>query len=176
MKKVLQWELQGMVFIIFLGSFLHFAFELSGGWWPIGIIAAVNESVFEHLKLGIWPAFFYTILESKQVRGDTTNFGVAKAASMYLIPLTIVVLFYSYTTILGHGLLAIDIAIFIIAVVVGQGVSYKLLTSFSLHEKWERVAWLAMLVLLLVTVLFTFFPPHLAIFQDSTTGDYGIPS
>lgn len=97
-------------------------------------------------------------------------------ASMYVILLTIVVLFYSYTTILGHGLLAVDIAIFLIAVIVGQGVSYKLLTSVTIHEKYESAAWAAIFLLLIVTAFFTFYPPHIPLFRDSTTGEYGIPN
>ena len=48
-KSILLWELAGIIFIVVLGSVLHFAFEWSGRWTPIAPIAAVNESVWEHL-------------------------------------------------------------------------------------------------------------------------------
>jgi hypothetical protein len=51
-KSILRWELGGIAFVVILGSVLHFAFEWSGRAIPIGPIAAVNESVWEHLKLG----------------------------------------------------------------------------------------------------------------------------
>ncbi|MEM4188473.1 MAG: DUF6512 family protein, partial [Candidatus Hadarchaeum sp.] len=61
-KKLFYWTIAGTFFIIFFGSFLHFAFELSGNFRPLALIAAVNESTWEHLKLAFWPAFiFYAI-------------------------------------------------------------------------------------------------------------------
>jgi glycerol uptake facilitator-like aquaporin len=50
-KKVLIYEIVGTLFIIFLGSALHFTYELSGKLAIVGAFSAVNESVWEHLKL-----------------------------------------------------------------------------------------------------------------------------
>lgn len=64
MKSVFRWELGGIIFIVVLGSLLHFVYGLSGYWHPIGIIAAVNESVWEHLKLGFWPTVIFPLLNT----------------------------------------------------------------------------------------------------------------
>ncbi|MCJ7665514.1 MAG: DUF6512 family protein, partial [Actinobacteria bacterium] len=56
-KKLLTWEMLGILFAFILGSLLHFTFELSGSWGPMALISGVNESVWEHLKIGFWPAF-----------------------------------------------------------------------------------------------------------------------
>ena len=45
-------ELAGIVFIVFLGSFLHFTFELSGNNPVVALFSAVNESVWEHFEIG----------------------------------------------------------------------------------------------------------------------------
>ena len=50
-KTVSIYELIGMVFIFFLGSALNFTFALSGNQPIVGAFSAVNESVWEHLKL-----------------------------------------------------------------------------------------------------------------------------
>jgi len=173
-KSILRWELGGIVFIVVLGSLLHFAFEWSGRAIPIAPIAAVNESVWEHLKLGFWPALVYAVLEYSRFGKSANNFFFAKTLGIYLIPITIVVLFYSYTAILGHDLLIVDIAIFVVAVIVGQLVSYKLLTASPLPERLNRFAPIALAVLGILFVLFTFYPPQLPLFRDSGTGAYGI--
>jgi protein-S-isoprenylcysteine O-methyltransferase Ste14 len=85
-----------------------------------------------------------------------------------------VVLYYSYTALLGHGLLIVDIAIFVVAVIAGQLVSYKLLMASPLPEKLNRFVPIALAVLGILFVLFTFYPPHLPLFRDSVTGGYGI--
>jgi len=173
-KRILRWELGGIGFIVVLGSLLHFAFEWSGGAIPVAWIAAVNESVWEHLKLGFWPALVYAALEYGRFGKSANNFPFAKTLGICLIPITIVGLFYAYTAILGHDLLIVDIAIFVVAVIVGQLVSYKLLTASPLPERLNRFAPIALAVLGILFVLFTFYPPHLHLFWDSGTGGYGI--
>jgi len=173
-KRILLWELGGIAFIVILGSLLHFVFEWSGGALPVAWLAAVNESVWEHLKLGFWPALIYAALEYSRFGKSTNNFFFAKTLGIYLIPITIVVLYYVYTAILGHGLLIVDIAIFVVAVIVGQLVSYKLLTASPLPEKLNRFASIALVILGILFVLFTFYPPHFHLFKDPVTGGYGI--
>jgi len=173
-KSILRWEIGGIIFIVVLGTILHFAFGWSGRWIPIAPIAAVNESVWEHLKLGFWPALVYAVLEYSRFGKSANNFFLAKTLGIYLIPITIVVLFYSYTAILGHDLLILDIAIFVVAAIVGQLVSYKLLIASPLPERLNRFAPIALVILGILFVLFTFYPPQVPLFKDSVTGGYGI--
>jgi len=173
-KSILRWELGGIAFIVVLGAVLHFTFEWSGGAIPVATIAAVNESVWEHLKLGFWPALVYAAVEYSRFGKSANNFPFAKTIGIYLIPITIVVLYYAYTAILGHGPLVVDIAIFVIAVIVGQLVSYKLLTTSPLPERLNRFAPIALVVLGILFVLFTFYPPQVPLFRDPVTGGYGI--
>lgn len=68
-RTILTYETIGMVFIILLGSLFHFTFELSDFNPVVGAFSAVNESVWEHLKLGFWPfgnLHCYWILENKR--------------------------------------------------------------------------------------------------------------
>jgi hypothetical protein len=173
-KGILRWELGGIAFIVVLGSVLHFVFEWSGGAIPVAWIAAVNESIWEHLKLGFWPALVYAALEYSRFGKSANNFPFAKTLGIYLIPITIVVLYYAYTAILGRGLLEVDIAIFVVAVIVGQVVSYKLLTTSPLPKRLNRFAPIALAVLGILFVLFTFYPPQFPLFRDPITGGYGI--
>lgn len=161
--KGLHWEILGIVFIVFLGSFLHFAFELSGFWTPVALISAVNESVWEHLKLGFWPAVIYALCEYPFLK-NRSNFLIAKAVGIYVIPVSIVVLFYSYTTVLGHNIPAVDILIFVIAVILGQGASYRILESSELPQRLNLLALIAVGLLAAAFVVFTFYPRHLPIF------------
>ena len=173
-KKVLKWELIGIAVISVLGSVLHFLFEWSGGWEPVGVIAAVNESVWEHFKIGFWPALFYGVFEYSFLRKSTNNFAIAKSAGIYVIPITIAVLFYSYTAIIGKEILIVDILIFVIAVVLGQLTSYRILTLKPLPSILHGFGIFLVAILAVAFGIFTFYPPHLSIFQDALTGGYGI--
>jgi hypothetical protein len=173
-RTVLKWELIGIAVISILGSAFHFLFELSGEWPPVGAIAAVNESVFEHLKLTFWPTLLYAAATYRIIRKDSRNFLIAKTAAVYIMPLTIIVLFYGYTTLTGIESVIIDILIFIIAVAVGQLIGYLILTARQL-PMWLKWSSLVLLVgLAFIYGVFTFYPPHIPFFMDSVTGGYGI--
>ncbi len=163
-----------MIFIIILGSVLHFTFEFSGHQPVVGAFSAVNESVWEHLKLGFWPALLYAAIEYRYVRKSTNNFLFAKAVGIYVIPIAITVLFYSYTAILGEDLFILDILTFILAVIIGQLASYRLLVYRKLQGNLNKVSLAALALLGLAFVLFTFYPPQLPIFRDPISGEYGI--
>jgi len=72
--KILNFELIGIVFIVFVRSALHFTFDLSGRNPFAGIFSAVNESVWEHLKLSFWPALLYVIIEYRYLKKTAGNF------------------------------------------------------------------------------------------------------
>jgi len=173
-EPVFVYEVIGVVFIIFLGSLLHFTFEWSGHQPIVGPFSAINESVWEHLKLGFWPALLYAIVEYRFVKKTAKNYLPAKTLSVYVIPIVIVVTFYSYTTVTGESIFILDILTFVVAVAVGQLSSYKLLTYRKLSGNLGRMSIVALAVLGLAFVAFTFYPPHLPIFQDPVSGQYGI--
>ena len=173
-RSVLRWELVGIIVISVLGSILHFAFDWSGQLEPVGVIAAVNESVWEHFKIGFWPALFYAVFEYRYLKGSTNNFIIAKAAGIYVIPIAIAILFYSYTAIVGQEILIVDILIFVIAIALGQLTSYRLLTLRLLPPWLDKLGLILVASLAAIFGVFTFYPPHLPIFRESVTGTYGI--
>ncbi|MCW4028675.1 MAG: DUF6512 family protein [Candidatus Bathyarchaeota archaeon] len=173
-RIVLTCELIGIVIIIILGSLLHFTYEGSGGNLVVGVFSAVNESIWEHLKLAFWPTMLYALLEYLPVRRFVHNFVLAKTVAVYVMVSLIPAIFYTYTLVTGESILAIDIASFIVAVVVGQLISYKLLISRAFDRKLNWVALFFLVFLAVVFVVFTFVPPQAALFQDPLTGTYGV--
>jgi hypothetical protein len=177
-KDIFRWEMWGILFIVLVGSLLHFTFDFSGGWRPLGIISAVNESVWEHLKLAFWPAVFWAIIEfffvRKSAKGNVPNFILARAIGTYIMPLVIVVIFYSYTAFTGDSILAVDLSSFVIAVVSGQIISYKLGASLRLSMGFNWLGLVMLIVGALLFAVFTFFPPHAGMFKDPITSGYGI--
>jgi hypothetical protein len=173
--SALWWELTGIPVIAILGSVLHFVFEWSGQWEPVGVIAAVNESVWEHLKLAFWPALLYAVLEYPYLKPSVHNFLTAKAVGIYLMPAAIVAVFYSYTAVIGHEVLWVDILTFWVAVAIGQLNSYTIMVARKLPD-WLNKLGLALVSFLAIAFgVLTFHTPHLPIFEDAPTGAYGIP-
>jgi hypothetical protein len=156
-----------------MGSLLHFCFEWSGSFAPLALFCAVNESVWEHLKLGFWPGLFFAFLEYFLFGKRVNNFWVAKVLSLYIIPISIIVLFYSYTAVLGRHTLALDILIFVFSIALAQFISYSLMSSEKDYSAFNKVALILLAVLTLAFSLFTYFPPKLELFLDPRTGNLG---
>ena len=174
-KSILKWELFGIVFVFLLGALLHFVFEWSGESRIVGLIASTNESVWEHFKQGFWPMCLYAAIEYKFLRSRANNFLTAKAVAVYLIPIITGLVFYAYTAIIREEILMVDILIFLFAIIAGQLTSYKIMTLAKLPKYVNIISPIFIILLALILMLFTFYPPHLPIFLDGNTGTYGIP-
>jgi len=172
-KKVLILEIIGTLFIIFVGTTLHFTFAASGNNPIVGSVSAVNESVWEHLKLPFWPSILWLLAIMYPLRKTVNNFFTAKAIGIILTLTIIPVVFYSYTA-FTKEILAVDIATFMIAVIIGQIVSIKLYKQGNKSKLTEAVAMAAIAMLVIIFITFTFYPPRLPIFMDPETGHYGI--
>ena len=173
-NKVLLWEVVGIFFVTILGAMFHFVFEWLGHWEPIGGFFPVNESVWEHLKLPFWPLLIFGLIEYNFIKEESENLLIGKAVAALISIATILIVFYSYTTIFRIELLIVDILSFIVGVVIGQLVSYKILIKSKLPKIFTYISWIFIIALGLIFFLFTYIPPHIPIFQDSETGLYGI--
>lgn len=173
-KLILKWEIFGAIFVIVSGTLLHFVFDWFGRNPIVGIFAPVNESVWEHLKLGFWPLVLFSAFEFYFLRKAVKNFFCTKVGEACLIILIITSFFYTYTGILGFNLLPIDIGTFVFAVIIGQIASYR----FFIRENQKKLSFLLSLITFILLVfafgLFTFNPPQINLFLDPQSFGYGI--
>jgi hypothetical protein len=170
---IMKLELVGVVFIVLVGSTLHFTFEFSSDNPLVGVFSVVNESVWEHLKLSFWPALLYAVIEYRYLKSKTGSFFPSKTVGIYLMPLIIVFIFYLYRAFSEENLV-LDILIFITAVAIGQIASYKLMISKMTSKIYTLISIVALILLASLFIIFTFYPPKLQIFQDPIRGGYGI--
>ena len=174
-RAILSREMAGAVFIILVGSALHFVFDWTGGWRPAALFAAVNESIWEHLKLAFWPGLAWALLPSGSGGTSLAERLAVRGYSLALTAILIVAIFVSYTRILGDNLLALDIGTFVLAVVVGQLGAALMLMRGPGSGALLGVG-LALLALQLAAyALWTYFPPDHWLFIETRSGLTGIP-
>jgi hypothetical protein len=174
-KYILKWELSGIIFVFLVGALLHFLFEWSGESRIVGTFASVNESVWEHFKQGFWPMCLFAAIEYLFPKMRIKNFLPAKAFAVYVIPIFTGFAFYGYTAVIGHEILIVDILIFLVAVIIGQLLSYRIMTAGQVSSSAVKVAGISILLLAGILIMATYYPPHWPIFMDHNTGMYGIP-
>lgn len=171
---LLTWETLGAMWIFVTGSLLHFVFEWSGHSRVVATFVPVNESVWEHLKLVFWPGLIFALVEYHYLAKQSRNFVTAKCLGLCIMPVIIVLLFYTYTSILGDNELMLDILIFVVAIVVGQFISYRFLLHPSPASFWKISSRAGVIFFVLAFPFFTFFPPHIFLFEHAGAGIYGI--
>lgn len=174
-SKLIKAQIIVILFSLVLGTLLHFTYEWFGENAFVGSFSAVNESVWEHLKLVFFPMLIATIVEYFFVKDVAKNYIEAKTIGIFTAIAFIVVAFFTYSGIIGTSIIVIDILIFIISIILGEYVAYKLMKREDESTVATEVLSIVVLAfLLLCFVIFTYLPPEVNLFRDVTTGVYGI--
>lgn len=171
-----KWIVWGIPVLFIIGSLFHFIYDFTNEFFPIGLIAPVNESVWEHMKLFPFPIFIWWIIYYIR-RKDNIHFNKEKwlggmlsaiVSSMILIPL----LFYTYKGITGKQLLWVDILVALIAIAGGQLLGLHIYKHGNGIDK--TLAFVLLLVILAIIIWFTVSPPEIPLFFDTESKTYGI--
>ncbi len=174
-KKLRKWSIIGVFVTFALAGGWHFLFEVLP-WPPLGVIAPVNESPWEHAKLFFAPALIWYTVQHFIVGKRFPNYAFAHSAALLLMPALMLLLYYAYVPLTGESLAANLINSFV-TLSAGAWLAYRLTVSerdFS-GEGYKTAAMVIVLALLAVYAVFTFWPPHARLFWDSSSRLYGLP-
>lgn len=164
-------KITNSIFIIITGFILHFCFKWSNNSYLIGSFSAVNESIWEHLKILFFPMLITTIIEYLYFQKNQSNYICIKTKGI-LLSLTFIIIFhYTYSGILGTHIALIDIGSFIIATILEEYYTYKNINQNSCNNKIHIII---LIILSISFITFTYYPPHIGIFKDPITGLFGI--
>ena len=174
MKKAIPiWQMGGFVFTAAMGTLLHFLFDRTGGSAVVALFSAVNESIWEHLKLLFYPMVAVALVEYFSWGKNAESFWCIKLLGIFTGLVFIPVVYYTYTGILGVQADWFNITIFFLA----AGLVYWLETKlFQRGYKCKLSSWVAIVLICLMAIafaIFTFVPPRIPFFQDPITGTYG---
>ena len=165
-KKILKYQIISVVTSIILGTLLHFTFEWSGKNELIAIFSAINESVWEHLKLTFYPMLFFSIIGYFYLRKISNNYIEAQAIGIFSSIIFIITIFYTYTGILGTNFFIIDIIIFILSMIFGGYVEYNLMIIENQSTKISKILSCSIILFFLICfIIFTFNSPNVKLFQ-----------
>ncbi len=172
-KSLLLWQLGGIIFTAIAGVILHFLFGWTNENALVAPFSAVNESIWEHMKLLFFPMLVYAFIESRYIGKFCENFWCAKLIGIVLGIVLIPVLYYVINGVFGPTPDWINIAIFFVTVVISYYAEIRILRDNLINCKSSSKA-LAILVLIgLVFMVFTFLTPKIPLFEDPITNTYG---
>lgn len=172
-QSVSGWQVGGFIFTCILGTFLHFLYDLTGGSVAAALFSAVNESIWEHMKLLFYPMGVFALVEYVFWGNEYRSFWCVKLLGILAGLILIPVVYYTYTGILGASADWFNIAIFFLA----AAVSFWLEIRFFQKEltcQLPAVSVIGMLIVIACAfVILTFAPPKIPLFQDPISGTYG---
>ncbi len=171
-KKFQRWQLIGFIFTSLGGTLLHFLYDWSGGSILIAPFSGVNESTWEHMKLLFFPLFVFALIEYRFVGKSREDYWCIKLSGTLLGLFLIPALYYGYTGAFGVSADWFNISVFYItaADVFLWESSHIGRTEPCFSPKFC----FALLVMIAAAfVVFTFAPPHIPLFRDPVTMEYG---
>lgn len=175
MKRSLSfWQFVGFVFTSVVGTLLHFLYEWTGESVIVGLFSAVNESIFEHMKLLFFPMLLFAFVEAKYIGEEYDNFWCAKLVGILVGVGLIPVIYYTYTGIFGVNADWFNIIIFFITAAISYMVETRIMESGRCSFIQPNLAKFILIIIAAVFIVFTFFPPKIPLFEDPITAIYGI--
>lgn len=174
-NKLLKMQIIVIIVCLILGTLLHFTYQWSGENLFVASFSAVNESVWEHLKLVFYPMLIMAIIAYPFVKQIANNYIEAKTIGIFIAMSFMVVSFFTYTGILGTNFAIINILIFIISIILGEWVAYKLMKTNNESTVITKIlASIIIIFFLLCFIVFTYYTPEVNLFRDPISGVYGI--
>ncbi|MGL5712885.1 MAG: DUF6512 family protein [Paraclostridium sp.] len=156
----------GIYFAIIIGTLLHFTYDLSGVNKIVGYFSPINESIWEHTKLAVFPILLYSLFMFIKLRGQINNTFFALAVSILISILIILIGFYTYIKFTKVPLFPLDITLFLLAVII----PFKIMEKILLLPKFTlSINILGLIIILFITfffIKFTYNPPLNKIFIE----------
>ena len=140
----------------------------------VGLFSAVNESIFEHMKLLLFPMLLFAFIEAKYIGEEYDNFWCAKLVGILVGVGLIPVIYYTYTGIFGVNADWFNITIFFITAAVSYMVETRLIKNGRCLCIQPNLAKFILVMVAAVFIVLTFFPPKIPLFEDPMTATYGI--
>ncbi len=165
-REAVRWETASIPVVFVAGSLLHFAYDWLGRSPWAAPFAAIDESVWEHLKLAFWPAATFALLQAAAIGSRIRNFVLGKAVGLSVAPLAIILGFYGYTSVLGFHMLAADIGLFAAAVALAAAASLAVYAMPDFAARGRAVGFALVVAWIAAFAFFTFQKPPFGLFHS----------
>lgn len=159
---LLKFEIINTIFILLFGFLSHYLYDLFNENILIGIISPINESVWEHLKLVFFPTLVTIIIGYFYYKDLYHDYLKSKTIALIYALIFTVVSFYTYSGILGHHVLFIDILIFIISCLI---IFIKSLKNCNGDFSNNILYFVILFIIFMMFLIFTFYPLNIGLFK-----------
>lgn len=158
-----------------LGCFFHFSYVASHRNKFVAYFSAVNESIWEHIKIGLTANFIYGIMTAI-IFGYKENYLISLALSCFLIVTLIPAFFYFVRAMYNKKKVPIfvDVLEFFVSIFLSQWAFFSILFMDDAGIAFRCIGVVMLILIFTCYSIFTFFPPKLGLFVDFRNGKYGL--
>ena len=160
--------------IFIISFFSHFAYEIFPNTL-FSFIFPVNESIWEHMKILVTSSLIYStidyiILKNNNIPYNNFPFSLC-FTSIIIVPIYLIIYLPLYKFI-GENLL-ISISLLLVTYIIKEIISYNILKAP--HIKIVNILAIPTIIIIYIIFIYlTYYPPHNYIFFDTKTNTYGI--
>ena len=167
------WSIFSSICIVILVSGWHFLYDILGKSNLIAWCAPINESIWEHLKLTLYPVLIVMLilygLHFIPCGPSIHKVILMISASVCISDLIIVSIYYVFSGGFGLTGMAIDLTAYGIGILAGQLLSAIHLLPLRQIPKWVYgIGYIFLLGLIIITAVFSYNAPDLPIFIPPT--------
>ena len=157
-----------------VGCVMHFLY----GWLhqnkAVAVVAATNESIWEHIKIGLTGFLLFTIYDYLQY-GEMHNYWIAKGVALMGFVVIVPSVYYAFCrSVPKKWEVPVDIVEFFVDILLAQMMFFVILEGPKLRDWLFYPAFIMLFLVLGAYVMFTWVQPRLGIFQDPINGKYGV--
>lgn len=167
MKYLKKYTIIGIIFVLITGTLAHFLYDWTGNNHIVGLFTPISESIWEHMKLLFFPMLTYSLIMILKFYSKYSCILSALCFGILVGTFLIPIFYYAYTSILSKNIFILDISIFVLSTVIAFWLSYKLTLSCRL-ESYTSLLCIMVCILFVCFLVFTYYHPNIAIFQDPT--------
>lgn len=162
---------------IALGILLHFAYDFTNQNRIVGLVAPVNESVWEHLKLILIPFTIFSIAFYFYTKQKFSNMLLATFFGNIAGMFVTVSLYYLGTMLFGSENMVFNIITFVLGVITSYTVLYLSIYNTEFLEETKDsslVGACALSLLIAMFIIGTVYPVRMELTRDPKSSTYGI--
>lgn len=167
-------EFFGFIGVFAIGVLLYFAYDLSNQSQFVAMIAPVNGSLWELLKIPFYSMLTYGLIVYLLAKGEHKNILFAKVLSAVIASVFCLMMHFGYTAIFDQHIL-LDATVFFVAIVLGQFLSLGILNIQGHVSGFNFLGLVILFTMIITFATYTYEPPKHDLFKDSETNTYGIP-
>ena len=152
------------------GVLLHFTYNFFKKNKVVGIFSSVNESIWEHIKLLLTPVLFFNTI--KNIISNQNNYFTALFVELFLSIVLIIIFYRIKVAIFKDKYDFINIIIFFTTALI-VSISGYYIKNINISLTINHVCAFLDLVIFMMYLSFTIFPPNNELFIDPIDGTYG---